>query len=644
MMNRHRFSALILLVVIALLMSVLTGCSQKDNVTVSSAGVLSSEVASKPTDGPTDVNMEQPAASPTTNPTDTPESTQKNSADELDDTQRNSIGMLNYLTVLTKEINASKNSRLYLEEVYSSLINNTYPNAVDSRTLTQLNSLLDTLENYRMVTVKRNRLQYIYEQNRAQALSEAVPNPLGLMSVVQSFSLSKIAASIIYMAVDSYSSYTTYTAQADLQYLKDGWALDDEAAAALHNSRKDTFSYMVRIVGEYNLPGDLVLSEKAIDEFVEWKNNSNVVQRIQFFEFNKDTYQALGAYWLALAQSYYDNGDYSKCIEAVSSYEALATRIYRKDYGLSTILPLAIVSAGEVLDGDEYIDAAAKYAELIISNTDNDEWSLRYFAAQAYVELYAKTRDPSYLEKSYAIALENVNYLVSEQKAMNAEFLSDVMEEAVPKDATKKEKAEIESYNKQIKEERKTALAPIYEPLRLNCDLLFSLAQELNIAESEKTKIDGILHENGESIFLIPSIDALYRFRPAAETTTVEAIEVSFYGKELTLPAKYVSEDSVIKVTVTGLGSDAPVVFEDWKIVKVERKDKNDFDSFTATFKCSTAEKYKYNIGATIHIDITPKTNNADTLSISFTTFNTKEEWWEFVKVWDNGIAFNREK
>lgn len=239
MMNRSRYSVLSLVVVIALLMTVLTGCSQKDNVTASSASVLTSEVASKPTDKP--VNMEQPTASPTTNPTDAPEPTPQNSANELDDTQRNSIGMLNYLTVLTQEINASKNSRLYLEEVYSSLINNTYPNAVDSRTLTQLNSLLDTLENYRMVAVKRNRLQYIFEQNRAQALSEAVPNPLGLLSAVQSLSLSKIAASIIYMAVDSYSSYSTYTAQANLQYLKDGWALDDEAAAALHNSRKDTF-------------------------------------------------------------------------------------------------------------------------------------------------------------------------------------------------------------------------------------------------------------------------------------------------------------------------------------------------------------------------------------------------------------------
>ena len=76
----------------------------------------------------------------------------------LDETQRNSISMLNHLAVLTQEINASQNSRMYMEEAYSMLINNTFPNAVDSRTLSQLTGILDTLEKYRMIAVKRERL------------------------------------------------------------------------------------------------------------------------------------------------------------------------------------------------------------------------------------------------------------------------------------------------------------------------------------------------------------------------------------------------------------------------------------------------------------------------------------------------------
>ena len=182
----------------------------------------------------------------------------------LTDAQANAIAMLNYITVLTQDINASKNSRLYMEEAYSSLINNTYPNAVDSRTLSQLTRLLNTMESYRMVAVKRDRLEYIYEQNQAQAIRAAIPNPLGMISAVQSYRPSKIAAALAYMAIDSITSYTTYTSETELQFLKDGWALDDEEASVLHESRKSTFAYIINIVGEYDLPGDLTLTENSV--------------------------------------------------------------------------------------------------------------------------------------------------------------------------------------------------------------------------------------------------------------------------------------------------------------------------------------------------------------------------------------------
>ncbi len=252
-------------------------------------------------------------------------------AAELDESQRNAISMLNYITVLTQDINASKNSRLYMEEAYSMLINNTYPNAVDNRTLSQLTSLLDIMEQYRMISVKRERLQFIYEQNQAQSIRAAIPNPLGLLSAVQSGSLVKLATSIVYMAVDSVTSYKTSSAQTDLQYIQDGWALDDEESATLHDSRKSTFTYMVNMVRDYNIPGDLTLTERTVEEFVKWKNSSNNSGRIQFLESNQDTYQSYGGYWLLLAESYYRSGNYQECLDAIDSYESVATRIFRRD-------------------------------------------------------------------------------------------------------------------------------------------------------------------------------------------------------------------------------------------------------------------------------------------------------------------------
>lgn len=214
----------------AMMLLSLTGCSSNNSLPNAAQAVAPTAIPTSVSSGP---------ASAAAN--DSVESQMSEMMASLDPTQRNSISMLNHLAVLTQEINASQNSRLYLEEAYSSLINNTYPNAVDSRTLSQLANILDTLEKHRMIAVKRERLEYMYEQNRAEALRAAVPSPLGLMSAVQSFSLAKLAASVVYMAVDSAASYASASAQADMQHLLDGWVLDDEAAAALHDSRKDAF-------------------------------------------------------------------------------------------------------------------------------------------------------------------------------------------------------------------------------------------------------------------------------------------------------------------------------------------------------------------------------------------------------------------
>ena len=62
---------------------------------------------------------------------------------ELTTQQKNAISMLNYIAVLTKDINTTKHSRIYMEDKYSSLINNINPNAVDDKTLSQLTGLLD---------------------------------------------------------------------------------------------------------------------------------------------------------------------------------------------------------------------------------------------------------------------------------------------------------------------------------------------------------------------------------------------------------------------------------------------------------------------------------------------------------------------
>lgn len=542
-------------------------------------------------------------------------------AEKLTPQQRNAINMLNYLRALAQEIRASSNSRLYLEECYSTLLNNTHPNAVDLATLDEVMSLLDTLEKYRMIAVKRERLQYIYEQNKAQAIRDAVPNPMGLLSAVGSFSPAKLAASVLYLAVDAVTSYQSSSAAADLQYLQDGWQLDDEEATALHNSRKQLFSYMINMVNTFDLQGSLALSEDLVDEFVSWKNNENVVRRIQFLEANEETYQAFGPYWLALAESYYENENYAKCLSAVASYEALEMQIFRNDYDFARILPMAIVSAEYTMDDTSYVAVADDYCQKILANTNNDDWALRYFAAQIYIGLYSKTNEKSYLQKAYDITLNNVNHLVDEQRTMNATYLAEVVEQKAPKGETESAKKEREQYNKMLKEERKTELAPISEPLLLSCELLFALADELDIPASEQNKIDRMLHTKGESLFLIYPLDRLFWFDGKPAQIDSDTIEITFNGAEITIPAKYVSEGTAISVMAAG--EKETNTFDSWRVIRVDRKVKDDIDSYLVTFRCDNT---KYSGEEDVTITITPKPGS-DTDIYTFTYRTEKPKY-----------------
>lgn len=389
--------------------------------------------------------------------------------------------------------------------------------------------------------------------------------------------------------------------------------------------------FMIEIVRKDNLPGKLALNENAVDKFVSWKSNGNNHQKIQFFESEKSTYEVFGNYWLELADCYYEAAKYERCLEAMDKYEELQSEIFRKDYYLAQALPKAIVASSEIYDADEYIPIAERYIELLLENTESNEWSLRYFAAEIYIDLYAKTSDSAYLDKAYKIALNNVNNLVSEQQTMNATYLADVKEVLIPKDAEKSEKNKIKDYNKSLHKQRKVELPPVYEPLVLNCDLLFALAEERNISQAEKNKIESILCGNENVLFLSEVMKTQYSF-----TNKLVNTDAQFKKDTLILPVSCVSEKSIIKVTVTNNGK--IMVYDDW-VVKMVDRPSNKFEKFTVTYTSKKSEGQQWSKDSTVKVEIyTDESSNAGTVIIEFKVSKFKDLWVipdtvEFVKV-----------
>jgi len=547
--------------------------------------------------------------------------TEKVVDDGLTESQKNSLAMLNYLATLSREVNASQNSRIYLEEAYASLINNTNPENVNEVTESHLCSLLDTIEDYRLIAVKRERLEYLYNQNKASALRSAIPNPVSVLSAASSLDLKRLVASVAYMAIDSVSSYNAYNDELDQAFLQDGWTLDDEAATAMHESRKYAFQYMLQIVRDEKLPEELTLNERSVDNFVTWTNNDNVYQRLQFLESNEETYRVFGNYWLELADCYYELEDYSNCLDAIAKYEEYQADIFRKDYYLAQAMPKAIAAAAEVFKSDRaaYISAAEKYLGIINANTENNEWALRFFAAQVYLDLYTKTKDTKYLDEAYDLVLNNVNFLVNEQKELTATYLAEVKTVSVPDNATKKEKEQIKDYNSALKETRKTELPPVYEPLVLNCELLFALIDKVDVSATEKAKIKSILDTTGQKVFLSAPLASRYSF-----TGNEVSVEASFEKTELIVPVSCLSANSVIQVIVTDGGKST--VYDDWTIKSVDRPKEGGFTAFTATYKSDTVKDQKWSADSTITVNILDEPDSAyDPYVINFKVSSYKK-------------------
>ena len=144
---------LAVLIVLAIAMS-LFGCS-------SNAQTTTTEIEPSAADLGTDVPLEGttvPGLSEGTDETSAqdfvssevalpPSSTPKNGVEipELTERQRNSFSMLYYLAIIAEEIRISKDNRLILDDIYTSLLNDINPGAIDETTQEHLQNLRDII-------------------------------------------------------------------------------------------------------------------------------------------------------------------------------------------------------------------------------------------------------------------------------------------------------------------------------------------------------------------------------------------------------------------------------------------------------------------------------------------------------------------
>jgi hypothetical protein len=341
--------------------------------------------------------------------------------------------MLNYLATEARVISSSKDNRLILEDIYNKLVNNSNPAVIDETTLDFFQVLLGDIENFRIITYQRERLQFLFENQQAQAITQAMPNPLYLLGAIRSsggnpkVAALKLVATATTMAIDSAFKYQNAKNDAKLAYLEEDWKLDDNESAVLHNLRSRSFVYTVNITNQYILNMDDTLNETSIDEFVRISLWEATPRKRQALEANRSLYAKYAPYWLELAETYYELELYRECLNAIQEYENVSAPIFRKDKDFARLLPNAIVSAYTVYgNSTAYTNLAAQYLRKLIDNTSDSDWALRYFAAQTYISLADDSNRTRNLQAAYDLLLNNVRVLSVEQEKILDEYYSPV--------------------------------------------------------------------------------------------------------------------------------------------------------------------------------------------------------------------------
>lgn len=179
---------------------------------------------------------------------------------------------------------------------------------------------------------------------------------------------------------------------------------------------------------------------------------------------------------------------------------------------------------------------------------------------------------------------------------------------------------------------RRTEMPLVYEPLALNCDLLFVLADKTGLSDSDKKKVDNILHPDGDRLFLTESIDNQYWFDNVYPGYSQEDVDIEFDGTDVSLPASLLTGSSSIKVTDS---SKKDLNISDWSIDKVERGVEGNITTFTAVYSSKAAKNNEWKPNANIHIVVKPVAKEKMSYTFKYKTKGTKDNWYDYLKVWE---------
>ncbi|MBQ9824733.1 MAG: hypothetical protein IJM63_09575 [Solobacterium sp.] len=522
------------------------------------------------------------------------------------DPDAETAALLTELVFALSDAEASANGRLVLDQVCDTFRNNIDPSSMDAAASEKLDGWLDSMEPLRLTDSERARQHSLFQYNQAVLLKAVVDEPLALLSHAHSYDLKDVAQAVITPVFESPETYMAFQYPADTYFLQLNQTFREEEMQVLDGIKAEALSCLNDFVKKKDLSEEYLFTEDAVQKYTEWKHSGDLSGKIHFLEENQETYSGYAGLWLLAAQSYFENGDYSKCLSAVQTYEEAQKPACKTDRNYARLLPAAVISLLETVRlVDTRVERIAACVENLIKNTDGNDWALRYFASMAYMEI-SRSGDNSYMKDRWrknacTVSGSVVKHLTAFQQDLNHSYMAELIQEKAPQGASSEEKKKIRELNTLLKEDRKTSLPPVSLPLLLSADLLKAFLEREASDEEGRTEAEAALYPDNDPVFLNRVIEQQYRNEPAEE---ISGNEIILDKKKLSIPADLLSYDCTISV-IADNGTDH-WTFSDWTVENIKRKDPDDIHSFTSELTSAKYSSFKLTENMEISVEVIP--------------------------------------
>lgn len=421
-------------------------------------------------------------------------------SEDMNSKQKNSYDLMNFITVSTMDIKEANNF-YSLEEIRKTLQNDINPRLIDEKTKQHIKLLSQSITEDKLLLLKRERIDYLFENAKAEAYKKAIPDPMFLLSgTLAGGGIPGALATLGMVTISSISNYVNAKDQAELQYLQSNWDLIGERVSAIDTRLTNMFGYRVDIANDYKIPDAYyILDSNSVNIYSEIKayksseREDDCLNQIEEFEKNKSIFEWYAPYWLDLSSAYYyktsfcDENEkeffYRKSLESYMKYKEIAPTFFVRDTYYAKHIPMAIFCAEQILSKEELLKFELSELADMEKNWSLTDVDLHYIAAQIYISIAKKTNDQKYLKKAFDLINQNITPLIKNQRELIDQWVNPVPK--INTGALPEEKAQYDY----ISSLRKESKPPVNQTLLLNSELLFELMNVTNISDSKRKEI-----------------------------------------------------------------------------------------------------------------------------------------------------------